>query len=80
MLDMGAVGGGAFRKDGYVLAGGQDVGDFPVDELGVAAAAPFQEDGVVDSGQPADDRPMPDLFLGNEGAGAGGVDDENIQP
>jgi len=77
---MAAVGRRAFRKNGGVPAAGQQFGDLLVDDAGVAATAPAQENRFILRRQPADDRPAPDLLLGDEGDRHGGVDDQDVDP
>jgi len=80
MQDLGPIRGRAFGKDRDMVAPRQDVADCAIDQRCVLAAAPPQEHRVVGAGQPAHQRPMPDVVLGHEGGRQGGVDHEDVQP
>jgi len=80
MQQTAAVAGRPFGKDRDMLALGQHVGNLLIDDPGVAAAAPAQEDRVVFGGQPADQRPVPNFLLRDEGGRQGGVDHVDVDP
>jgi len=75
-----AVGRRALGKNRDMLAARQKRGDLPVDYPRMPPAAAAQEDRVVLCRQPADQRPAPDLFLGNEGRRQHGVDHVDVDP
>jgi len=56
-----------FRKYRDMTTTAKQLTNFLIDDLCVTAAASAQEDGVVFRRQPANDRPVPDLFLRDEG-------------
>ncbi|OHC68898.1 MAG: hypothetical protein A2045_06055 [Rhodocyclales bacterium GWA2_65_20] len=58
----------------------ENLGYLLVDHLRMATAATAQEYRVVLCRQPADQRPVPDLFLRDEGRWQRGVDDVDIDP
>ena len=76
----GAVRSAAFRKDGDVFPFAQYFCNFFIDEAGVATAAATQKNRVIFFRQPANQGPVSDFFLGNEGGRQDGIDDENIDP
>jgi len=80
MQQMGAIGGRSLGKDCDVFSLAEDFSDFLIDDPGVAAATATQEYRVVLRGEPADQRPMPHLFLGNEGRRQDRVDDVDVDP
>jgi len=63
-----------------MFAAPQNRRDLPVDNPRMSAAAAAQKDRVVLGRQPANQRPVPDLFLGDEGCRKHGVDDADIDP
>jgi len=74
------VGRRALGKNRDMLAARKKRGDLPVDDPRMPPAATAQEDRVVLRRQPADQRPAPDLFLGNEGRRQHGVDHVDVDP
>jgi len=80
MQQTAAIGGRPLGKHGNVLPLAQHIGDLLIDDFGVAAAAPAQENRVVLGRQPADQRPVPDFLLRNESGRQGGVDHVDIDP
>jgi hypothetical protein len=75
-----AIGRRPFGEDGDMLALCQNFGNLRIDDPRVATAAPAQENRVVFRCQPADHRPVPDLFLRNESCGQHGIDHQDIDP
>jgi len=75
-----AVGGRTLGKDCDVAPFRKDSGNFLVDDPGVPPATTAQKDRIVACRQPADQGPMPDLFLGNECGWQGGIDDVDVDP
>lgn len=67
-------------KDRNIASSFEQIGNFLVDDAGVAATAAAQENGIVLRRQPADQRPVPYLFLGNEGGRQGRIDHVNVDP
>ena len=80
MQEVRAIGGRSLGKDGDVIALLEDGANLLVDDPGMAATAAAQENRIVARCQPADQRPVPDLLLGNEGGGQGGIEDEDVDP
>jgi len=80
MQQMRAIGRRAFGKYGHIFPLSQNFSDLLVDDPGMPAAAPAQEDRVVFRRQPADQRPVPHLFLGNEGRRQYRIDDIDVDP
>lgn len=72
--------GRSLRENSGMAPPAQQLGDFLIDYAGMPTAAAAQENGLVLRGQPADDRPAPDLFLGNEGHRHGRIDDQDVDP
>jgi len=77
---MGSVACRSLRKNGDIHASIQQGIDFCIDYLGVTAAAPAQENGVVFFAQPAKERPLAYLGLGDEGGRSQGMNGEDIEP
>jgi len=75
-----AIGRRSFREYGNMLALRQQPGDLGIDDAGVTATSPAQENGIVSHCKRADDRPVPDLFLGDECRRQHGVDHQDVQP
>jgi len=75
-----AIGRRPFGEDGDMLALRQNFGNLHVDDPRMATAAPTQEHRVVFRCQPADHRPAPDLFLGNESYRQHGIDHQDVDP
>jgi len=75
-----SIGRGPLGKDRDVLSPVENRRDLLVDDLRVAAAATAQEHRVVLGGQPADQGPVADLFLGNERRGQRSVDHVDVDP
>jgi len=75
-----AIGRRPFGEDGDMLALRQNFRNLRVDDPRMATAAAAQEHRVVFRCQPADHRPAPDLFLGNESGGQHGVDHQDVDP
>ncbi len=68
------------RKDRDMAPLVEQGGNFLIDDFCVAAAATAQEDRIVLRRQPADQRPVPDLRLGDEGRRQGGIDNVDVDP
>jgi len=80
MQQTAAIGRRSFRKNSNMLALAKNGGDLLVDDPGVPAAAPAQEDSVVPGCQPADDRPVTHLLLRHESRWHDRIDHENVDP
>jgi len=80
MQQTAAIGRRSFRKNSDMLALAKNGGDLLVDDPGVPATAPAQEDGVVPGCQPADDRPVTHLLLRHESRWHDRIDHENVDP
>jgi len=63
-----------------MLALRQQPGDLGIDDAGVTATSSAQENGVVTHRKRADNRPVPDFFLGNECRRQHSVDHQDVQP
>jgi hypothetical protein len=75
-----AIGRRAFGKDRYILAGVKQRIDLGVDDFRVLPATASQEDRIGPCRQPADQRPVAYLRLGDEGHRTRGIDGEDIEP
>ena len=64
---MRSVGRRSLGEDRDIDAVAQQRVDLSIDHLGVPAAAATQEDGIVARAEPADEWPLADLSLGDEG-------------
>ena len=73
-----AVAGRAFGENRNVVVGGEPGSDFLINQAGVASCPAGTPCHFFR--QPADDRPAPDFFLGNEGSGQDGIDDQDVEP
>ena len=73
-----AGGGGAFRKHHQTRTGVQCRMHFAPGVVRRLAAAAFDEHGVVAAAEPADQRPLRDIALGDEARRQQGVEDEDI--
>jgi len=80
MQQAAAIGCRSLGKYGDMLALRQQLGDLGIDDAGVAATSPTQENCIVSRRQGADNRPVPDLFLGHECRRQHGVDHQDVQP
>jgi len=80
MQQAAAIGCRSLGKYGDMLALRQQLGDLGIDDAGVAATSPTQENCIVSRRQGADNRPVPDLFLGHECRRQHGVDYQDVQP
>ena len=75
-----AIRGGAFRKERDILARVEQLVDRCIDDPRVAMAAATQKNRIVTCGEPANERPVADLGLGDESRWASGINCENVQP
>src|SRR5574337_1815255 len=80
MQDVTAVGRGAFRKDRHVAPCVEYPGDFRIDDPGMTPAAAAQEHRFISCREPADEGPVTDFGLGDEGGWGDGVDGEDVDP
>ncbi len=67
-------------EDGDVAPLVEEGGNFLIDDFCMTAAATAQEYRIVLRRQPADQRPGPDLRLGDEGRRQPGIDDVDVDP
>lgn len=74
------IGRRAFGENGHVTPLVKQSGNLLIDDLGVPAAATPQKNGIVLRSQPTDQRPVPNLRLGDEGGRQGGIDHINVDP
>ena len=65
-------------RDVFLLV--ENFSNFLIDDPRMPAAAPAQENGVVSGCEPANQRPVPNLFLGDKGRRQRAVDHINIDP
>ena len=63
-------------RDVFLLV--ENFSNFLIDDQRMPAAAPAQENGVVSGCEPANQRPVPNLFLGDKGSRQRAVDHINI--
>ena len=80
MQQMRAVGRRSLGKYRHMLALAENPGDFLINDLGVTTTAPAQKDRIVPGRQPADQGPVTDFFLGDEGGRQHRVDDIDVDP
>jgi len=79
-LELCAVRSRPFRKDRYVLSARQSLHDGAVGTRRIVSLLTLDEDGACAFHQKADDRPPPDLRLGDEAYAHHRVDHPDIQP
>jgi len=77
---MGAIRRCSLRKYRDVFLPVQNFSNLLIDDPRMPTATPAQEDGVVSGCQPADQRPVPNLLLGDKGSRQHAVDHINIDP
>jgi hypothetical protein len=65
-------------RDVFLLV--ENFSNFLIDDPRMPAAAPAQENGVVSGCEPANQRPVPNLFLGDKGSRQRTVDHIDIDP
>ena len=80
MQQMGAIRRRSFRKYRDVFLPVQNFGNLLIDDPCMPTATPAQEDSIVSGRQPANQRPMTDFLLGDEGGRQHAVDYINIDP
>ena len=77
---MGSVGCRSLREKGDIHAGIEQGVNFGIHNPGMPATSSAQENRVILLCQPASERPLAYLRLGNEGHRSQGINGENIQP
>src|SRR5690606_37305261 len=78
--DVGADVRLALGEQQYGAAVGEAAAHLAAAAVGIAAARAVDKEGALQGGHEADEEPVPDLLLGDEGDGDGGADGDDVGP